>query len=356
VRAGLPVWRLAAADDGTTLVLADVVAWRLVDVDGAHGGTWLPPPAMVSHFPEPPDPASKQAAGEAVLVFLGDVAPGRSMESQLARFGPAHPWTGLDGLLGDADLVVANLECALATQGSPLDKTYLIRAHPIWGQTLAEGGIDLVSVANNHALDYGPQGLDETLATLDALGIASVGAGTSRQEAHRPVLLDVHGLRVAVLGYAAARWNGSVDVPATNRVAWAEPVAVRADVRAARDEADFVVVVLHAGTEYAARPSTDQVTVARAAIEAGADLVVGHHPHVTQTVERYGGGLIVYSLGDAVFDIPRPAAMQGDLLRIHIGTEGLVRAELWPFWIEDAIRPQLLDDGQGVPRVKVVYP
>jgi poly-gamma-glutamate synthesis protein (capsule biosynthesis protein) len=147
-----------------------------------------------------------------------------------------------------------------------------------------------------------------------------------------------------------------VDVPATDRIAWARPAAVQADVRAVRDQVDVVVVLLHAGVEYAPQPSSDQVAVAHAAVDAGADLVVGHHPHVTQTVERYRGGLIVYSLGDALFDIPRPAAMQGDLLRVHVTQAGLVQAELWPFWIEDAIRPRLLDDGQGKPRLEIIYP
>jgi poly-gamma-glutamate synthesis protein (capsule biosynthesis protein) len=119
---------------------------------------------------------------------------------------------------------------------------------------------------------------------------------------------------------------------------------------------DIVVVLLHAGTEYAAEPSPDQVAVARAAIDAGADLVVGHHPHVTQTVERYGDGLIVYSLGDAVFDIPRRVAMQGDLLRVHVTRQGLTQAELWPIWISEAIQPRFLADERDDPRVETIYP
>ncbi len=295
-------------------------------------------------------------AGGATLVFLGDVVPGRTMEMQLARFGPAAPWTGIGSLLAGADLAVANLEGVLSTQGGPLDKSYLIRAHPRWGQTLTDAGIDLVSLANNHALDYGAEALAETLDTLQALGIGAVGAGTSSAEARRPALLTVNGIDVAVLAYAASRWNGSADVPETDRLAWAYPEAVKADVRAVRPQADFVVVILHAGTEYAAEPSRDQVQVAHAAIDAGADLVVGHHPHVTQTVERYGRGLIVYSLGDALFDIPQQAAMRGHLFRVHITVDGLTQAELWPFWIDDAIRPRFLSDDRGQPRVRVVYP
>ena len=364
VHAGLPVWELEPAGEGKMLALADVVAWEIGASDGPSGGPWLPSPPLAS-VPSGSLPAGTVWGGDpqdpengAVLVFLGDIAPGRSMEAQLIRYGPAHPWLGLGPLLREADLAVGNLECTLATRGQPLDKGYLIRAHPNQGQMLLEAGLDLVTVANNHALDFGQPALDETLATLDRLGIAAVGAGPSEDPslAHRPARFTLNGVRVAVLGYAAVRWDGSEDVPATDHLAWARPEAVQADVRAAGDEADVVIVLLHAGTEYAAEPSPDQIAVARAAMDAGADLVVGHHPHVTQTVERYGQGLIVYSLGDAVFDIPRPAAMQGHLLRVHVTREGLAQAELWPFWIEDAIRPRLLDDGGGAPYSEIIYP
>lgn len=355
VQAGLAVWGLAPADDGSVLILADVSAWQLRGSQGPKGSPWLSPPKL-SAWPEVLPPGTEAAPAEAILAFLGDVAPGRTMEQQLARYGPAYPWAGLGLLLAGADLTVANLECTLTTRGRPLNKPYLLRAHPRWSRTLAAAGIDLVTLANNHALDYGQAGLDETLEVVEGLGIAAVGAGRSSEQAHRPALFRLNGVRVAVLGYAAARWNGSADVPATEQIAWAEPAAVQADVRAIRHQADVVVVLLHAGVEYAPEPSADQVAVAHAAVDAGADLVVGHHPHVVQTVERYRGGLIVYSLGDALFDIPRPAAMLGHLLRLHVTPAGLVRAELWPFWIEDAIRPRLLDDGQGTPRYQVIYP
>jgi poly-gamma-glutamate capsule biosynthesis protein CapA/YwtB (metallophosphatase superfamily)/outer membrane protein assembly factor BamB len=360
--AGLPVWGLEASEDGSVLVLADVVAWRLAGGDGKRGGSWLPPPRMVPSPLETLPPGAERGDGEAILVFLGDVSPGRTMEAQLTRYGPAFPWDGLRVLLDEADLAVANLEGVLTTRGKPLDKSYLVRAHPTWGQTLSAGGLDLVTLANNHALDYGPEGLDETLDVLEALGIATVGAGRSQEEAHQEVVFALNGARVAVLAYAAARWNSSADVPATDRLAWAEIAVVQRDVAtlkevdAAGDPVDVVIVLLHAGTEYAAEPSPDQVAVARAAVDAGADLVVGHHPHVTQTIERYGDGLIVYGLGDALFDIPRKAAMQGDLLRVHITPEGLTRAELWPFWISEAIQPRFLADEGDDPIVETIYP
>jgi poly-gamma-glutamate synthesis protein (capsule biosynthesis protein) len=356
VHAGLAVWDLEATQSGSVLILADVVAYQLAVDGGQTGAPWLPPPAMLSTPADLPSLGVARGEGEAILTFLGDVALGRSMEAQLARYGSAYPWQGLRPLLLEADLAVANLEGVLATAGQPLDKSYLLRAHPLWSQSLVEAGLDLVTLANNHALDYGEEGLDETLVVLGAQDIEVVGAGRSQDEARRPAEFTLNGVRVALLGYAAARWNGSVDVPATERVAWAYPEAVQADVVAMRDRADLVVVILHAGTEYASLPSSDQVTVAHAAVDAGADLVVGHHPHVTQTIERYKQGLIIYSLGDALFDIPRPAAMRGHLLRVHVSQEGVQQAELWPFWIEDAIRPRLLVDGQETPRFRIIYP
>jgi poly-gamma-glutamate capsule biosynthesis protein CapA/YwtB (metallophosphatase superfamily)/outer membrane protein assembly factor BamB len=354
--AGLSVSSMEATGVNSVVILADIVAWQLVSGSGTKGGPWLPAPPTVPAPLEPRLAGTEQTDGDAVLVFLGDVCLGRTMETLLARYGPAYPWEGLKPLLQNADLAVANLESALTTQGKLLNKPYLIRAHPLWGQALAQGGLDLVTLANNHVFDYGSAGLDETMATLNALDIAFVGAGSSEEQARRAAVFTLNGVRVAVLAYAAARWNGSADIPATDRIAWAEPALVQADVRAARDNADVVIVLLHAGTEYAAQPSSDQVAVAHAAIEAGADLVVGHHPHVTQTVERIGQGLVVYSLGDTLFDIPRSAAMQGDLLRVYVSKQGLTRAELWPFWIENSIRPRLLANSQGEPRVEVVYP
>jgi poly-gamma-glutamate capsule biosynthesis protein CapA/YwtB (metallophosphatase superfamily) len=376
VHAGLSVWHLAA-DGSDALALADVVAWQIVPGAGPAGSAWLRVPALAPLAPDAADLAAENSEahpeGTAILVFLGDVVPGRSMEAQLARYGPDYPWRGLQLLLHQADLAVANLESVLTTQGQPLNKPYIIRAHPGSGQTLVEAGLGLVSLANNHALDYGQVGLDDTLSTLDALGIAAVGAGCETSidkdadlcQASKAAILDLNGVKVAVLGYAGAYWNGSPDMPTSDKIAWAEPARVQADVQAVRDQADVVIVLLHAGIEYAAKPSSGQVAVAHAAIDAGADLVVGHHPHVTQTVELYNPkgaaegngrqGLIVYSLGNAVFDIPRQTAMQGDLLRVYVTRDGLQQAELWPFWIEDAIRPRLLADDDGSPLFSIIY-
>ena len=145
-------------------------------------------------------------------------------------------------------------------------------------------------------------------------------------------------------------------MPDSDLVAWSDPESVTDGVWEVRSRADIVVVVLHAGKEYSRTPTEAQLAAARAAIDAGADLVVGHHPHVTQTVDYYRDGLVVYSLGNALFDIQLQSAMQGDLLRVLVTRDGLMQAELWPFWIDGEIQPRLLEDGQGVPVIEVIYP
>jgi poly-gamma-glutamate synthesis protein (capsule biosynthesis protein) len=385
-QAALPVWHVVAqpgegqgpgAGQGGSLVLANVLALYLTSEQGPAGRPRFSPPVMLP-VPTAPmktttPPATPAASGPAaavasqpasdspgtegaVLAFLGDVVLGRSVELQLARYGSDYVWSGLASLLGRADLAVANLEGGLSTTGHPVNKPYQIRAHPRWGQALLDGGLDVVSLANNHTLDFQTAGLDETLRTLGALRVTVVGAGSSQAEARQPAVFSLNGVRVALLAYAGAYWNGSADVPATDRIAWADPDAVRSDVQAVRNQADVVVVVLHAGTEYAARPNATQIAIAHAAVEEGADLVVGHHPHVTQTVERYRGALIVYSLGNAVFDIPMARAMQGDLLSVRVTRDGLAEAALYPLWIDEMFRPRLLDDGTGGSRIEPIYP
>jgi len=365
VQAGLPVWELAPGGAGLAsggLVLAHLNAWRLVAGEGVDIRARLNVPALMplSTTAVPPDAIRMAGVEEprsgAVLAFVGDVVPGRSMELQIDRYGSGYPWAGLGYLLHDADLAMANLECVLSTQGTALDKLYVIRAHPGMVDTLSSGGMDVVSLANNHTLDFGSEALGDTRSALGQVNVAVVGAGRTPEDARSAALFDVTGVRVAVLAYAGSYWQGSADMPDSDLIAWSDPESVAQDVRAARDQADVVVVVVHAGKEYSRAPSAIQVTVAHTAIDAGANLVVGHHPHVTQAVERYRDGLIVYSLGNALFDIPLQSAMRGDLLRVLVTPQGLVQAELWPFWIDGEIQPRLLDDGRGLPRVEVIYP
>jgi poly-gamma-glutamate synthesis protein (capsule biosynthesis protein) len=356
-----PVWALEPLPDGAVLVRAGGLAARLAWVPGDSPPTpvepWGTPPRLRPLAAGPPLRSARQHPDEAVLLFLGDVMLGRTAEAYVSRHGPAFLWEGLAPVLDAADLVVVNLENPLTVQGSPLDKPFILRAHRDTGAALGAAGVDVASLANNHALDFGAAGLEETLEAVERRGIVTVGAGSSRAAAEEPAIVMAGGLRVAVLAYAAPRWRGSEDMPASDLVAWASPDRVQAGVRAVREAVDLVVVLIHAGREYDPRPTADLRAAAQAALNAGADLVVGHHTHVVGQVELHSGGRVVaYSLGNAVFDMgPIEIAHHGAALRVQVGRHGVSQVELWPFWI-DGVRPRLLLGAGWQPKVEALWP
>ncbi|HTY02882.1 MAG TPA: CapA family protein [Rhodocyclaceae bacterium] len=280
------------------------------------------------------------ACAESVrLVFAGDVmladGPGRLIT---AAGDPLAPFAAI---LADADYRIGNLECPLATVGKPLEsKIYDFRADPRAAIVL-KGRFDAMSVANNHSGDYGKAAFLETLATLDGQKIRHVGGGRNLAEAHTPLWIEKKGLRVAVLAYDEFKprsFEAGADSPG---VAWSEDSQVVADIRAARAAgADIVIPFMHWGWEREPQPSARQRRLARLMIDAGADVVVGSHPHVTQGTEIYRGRPIIYSLGNFVFDgFKLPAAKIGWLLRLDVDKHGV------PSWLTFAARI----DEDGVP-------
>jgi len=241
--------------------------------------------------------------------------------------------------------------------GSPADKRFIFRAHPEHIPALQTVGFDVLSLANNHILDFPPDSMDDTLAALGDLGIATVGAGRGEAAAHQPAILEVKGVKVAFLAFAAPRWRGSLEVPTATDVAWAEPEPVRKAVTQAQEEADLVIVIMHTGTEYEVQANQEQRAVAHAAVEAGAALVIGHHPHVLQDVEVYQGAPIVYSLGNFVFDMDVIERTRDTaLLRAVLAQDGVRSVYLYLARIVDDAQPRLRIAEDGSPLVQHVYP
>ncbi len=258
------------------------------------------------------------------LIFAGDVmlddGPGRVVADG------RDPLAGVAPMLAGADYRIANLECPVATTGSPLDnKIYSFRAHPRVLSVL-QGRFDAVSLANNHSGDYGQAAFAETMALLDGAGIRRFGGGRNLVEAHAPLWIERKGLRIAVLGYNEFKprvFEAGADHPG---IAWSEDSHVIADIRAARKAgADLVIPFMHWGWEREPKPSARQRALARRMIDAGAAAVVGGHPHVTQDAELYRGRPIVYSLGNFVFDgfDELPAGRVGWLLRLELDRRGV---------------------------------
>jgi poly-gamma-glutamate synthesis protein (capsule biosynthesis protein) len=265
-----------------------------------------------------------------VLAAGGDVNLGDRIGSAIATTGPHRPWARVAPLLRAADLAVVNLECAVSDRGSPVAKEYTFRGPPGALAGVARAGVDAVSVANNHSLDYGAEAFLDTLARARRAGVEPVGGGAGLAAARRPVFFELGGLRVALLGYSDVRPLGFDAAAGKPGAARAAPGWIRDDVARARRRADVVVVFFHWGTELARRPDVRQRKFADAAIGAGATVVLGAHPHVLQPLERRGGRIIAWSLGNLVFGAESPGTTETGILLVRLGVDGAHSAELVP--------------------------
>ncbi len=244
-------------------------------------------------------PHKTQSADPTVnLMFGGDVT---LTNAYTDKVGKNYQWafSQLEEFR-QADVSMVNLEAPFTSVAQPLPgKTFNFKAPIDNVQVLQNGGIDIVNLANNHAMDYQSAGLLETTQTLQKAGIQSIGAGENSKAARRPVIMEVKGKKVAYLGYydadlhAATADNAGTNPRHNDRVA--------ADIKALRKQVDWIVVNYHWGEELAKYPGDWQIDLARFTIDQGADLVVGHHAHVLQGAEVYKGRPIVYSLGNFIF-------------------------------------------------------
>ena len=250
---------------------------------------------------------------------------------ELTEAAGIDPFAGIVPPLASAELAMVNVEMAIANGGVPEPKSFVFRAPPSAASTMAAAGIDVGNLANNHALDFGPTALYETIGNLQAAGVSPIGAGANEGDAYTPATVDIQGVRVAVIGATRvvpwASWTAD-DGPGLAS-AYAEARLAEA-VRSAKREHDVVIVMVHWGIELAACPDDDQQRLGAALIDAGASVVLGSHPHVLQPIVQRGGGLIAYSLGNFVWE-PRsgPAGRTG-VLEVRFRGSEVVGHQLYP--------------------------
>jgi poly-gamma-glutamate capsule biosynthesis protein CapA/YwtB (metallophosphatase superfamily) len=248
------------------------------------------------------------------IIFGGDIMLSRFV-GQLAhgRHDPASPFRDLAPVLASADIAFANLESPFSDRGRIYDSRMVFKAEPDMISGLELAGIDVVSTANNHSRDCGRRGVEFTLDWLAKHGIAAVGSGETAEAAHRGIAMERNGVKFGFLAYTYDQSNGN-HRDTDDRVAVMDVARMRKDVEDLKTRADVVVVSMHAGIEYSPKPNEQQTEFAHAAIEAGAKVVAGHHPHVVEPWERYRDGVIFYSLGNLVFDQFQRAETQHGVL------------------------------------------
>jgi poly-gamma-glutamate synthesis protein (capsule biosynthesis protein) len=328
-------------------------AWVLAAAPGSEAAAEALAPALTAALA--PLPTIR-------LVAVGDVNIDRTQREIILSTGDfVYPFARVKHIFDAADYTIANLETSLGDMGTPAAKRYTFQSPPEAAQSLALAGVDLVSLANNHALDFGPEALLQGIDLLGAAGVAAVGGGADDAAAHAPHVADVNGLRVGFLGYVhvpveavthfdTETWTATAGAPG---LAWADPARVSADVAALQSEVDLVVVILHSGYEYIEEPSEPQVAAARAAVDAGADLVVGHHAHILQGIHSYHDGVIAYGLGNFVFNITGPP--ETALLNVWLDQNGVRQLELIPAIVQQYGQPRLADFAEAGPILSRVY-
>lgn len=228
-----------------------------------------------------------------------------------------------------ADRAIANLEAPITDEPDPIDKSGPVkRAAGTAPELLVDAAFDAVTLANNHSMDYGNGGLRDTLAACENAGLATVGAGDSASAALEPLTTEIGTTTVTVLNVCEREFGiATDDTPGT---AWIGHPSVESRIAAARDEADLVFVIAHGGIEYVPFPPPHVQRRFRSLIDSGADLIVGHHPHVAQGWERYHDGLILYSLGNFFFRQSRAETQWGLLLDLELQEDGTGSAVVVP--------------------------
>lgn len=234
-------------------------------------------------------------------------------------------------IMVEADIMMVNQEFAFSDRGEPMkDKQYTFEISPRYTSIFTELGIDIVTLANNHTLDFGREALLDSFDALDQANILYVGAGKDLERAKKMEIVEVNGIKIGFL--AASRvipvveWNAGKDLP--GMFTTYDPTALIAEIEKGKEQCDFLVVYVHWGEEYQEFPEEFQKQMARQYIDAGADAVIGSHPHVMQGLEYYKGKIIAYSLGNYIFFSKTGV---GAMLKIVLKTDGTQTVALEPF-------------------------
>lgn len=265
---------------------------------------------------------------EISLMFAGDIMLNRRVGAQIQEKQDYDwPFLKIASTTRKADILFGNLESVISDKGKNIGSRYSFRAGPKTIEGLKHAGFDVLSVANNHAADWTGLAFKDSLTRLVMADIAFCGGGFTEKEAYEPTILTAAGVRFAFLCYTDLGPRLFTAKDNNAGFAWADLKQIKQDIEKIRKDkrADVIIVSYHFGSEYETKPSKRQQMLAKGAIDAGANLVVGHHPHIVQPVRQYKDGWIAYSLGNFVFDQMFSEPTRGGiLLEVKVNTHAEV--------------------------------
>lgn len=291
---------------------------------------------------------------EISLIAVGDIMLSRSVEAVMIKKKDfKFPFYSLSNFLNSADITFGNLETSIIAGRPILTNEFSFRTDPKSIQGLTLAGFDILSLANNHTPNFGRAGLEKTFSVLNDAKIKYVGAGLNNNQAGAPVILEKSGIKIGFLAYT---YNSNIPKnyfagPKEPGVNPANIEKMKKDMANLKNQVDFIVVSIHDGTEYQFIANKSQVNFAKAAIDAGANLIIGHHPHVVQNFEKYKDGYIFYSLGNFVFDqLWSLPTQQGLALKLKISKRKINSIEFFPIKINKSFQPEFAktNDSQNV--------
>jgi poly-gamma-glutamate capsule biosynthesis protein CapA/YwtB (metallophosphatase superfamily) len=270
------------------------------------------------------------AATDLTLLFAGDTNFIWGVEDLQRTRGMLYPLEEVMQMLQEADLTAVNLETAITTRGTPInEKNYIFNSNPLLASVLADVGVDMLILGNNHSMDMGSEGIEDTIQFARRRGLLTPGAGDTVTMAAQPAITEIKGLKV---GFFSANEIGPASNFATgNRPGTAGISIVQSALRSWCGQLDLCIVNLHWGMEYATDPLPGQRATARALIRAGADAIIGHHPHIPQGVEIIEGKPVLYSVGNFLFGSVNFKQTHNIVVRLVINAEEkrVIRSELY---------------------------
>jgi len=285
------------------------------------------------------DPSCSRVTFSAV----GDILLDRGIRRAINDNTIDYPFELVKPYISEHDLAFCNLECPVSTRGYSTGKIYCFRADTSFFKGVRDAGFNIYSLANNHIIDWGQEACLDTRDLIETQNLHAIGAGEDQETAQKPLLLTKHGLRFAIFAYLGDPLKG---------VVWSEkrpgPAQAGIDeicdaIQCFRDSVDFILISIHWGTEYIHTPTKAQISWAHAMVDAGADLIIGHHPHVLQSIEVYHDRVILYSLGNFVFDQHKTYQRQTGIFSCIFKPGCIDSASFTPCYISE-YRPAIATD------------